>query len=150
MSKVLRQCLAKNTTEQNSAWYYSLHFFIFFQQQSTSKHSHFFHFLYHINNFFITIRIKYSLKYNFFFLIFFFTFLYKFFLLYITLSFFINFKINNLTTLFCTCLYQTRPKIFQVWCLHLFAEGKLLNQFTWFDRVTNNFLISKCSQCHLK
>jgi hypothetical protein len=71
MSKVLRQCLAKNTTEQDSAWYYSLHFFIFFQQQSTSKHSHFFHFLYHINNFFITIRIKYSLKYNFFFLIFF-------------------------------------------------------------------------------
>jgi len=61
--------------------------FIFSNNNQTSKNSNF---LYHINNFFITIQIKkFTTIQNFF------TFLYKFFLLYITSSFYTNFKTNN-------------------------------------------------------
>jgi hypothetical protein len=69
-------------------------FFILFLHFSTTINikifSFFFYFLYHINNFFITIQIKkLTTIQNLF------TFLYKFFLLYITSSLFTNFKINN-------------------------------------------------------
>jgi hypothetical protein len=103
-------------TVQDNAWHYSLHFFSLFHffQQLTSKHSHFFHFLYHINNFFITIQIKNSLKYNFFFI-----FLYKFLLLYITSSFLINFKINNSITYFC----QTTPLLSEI-CISISPPRK--------------------------
>jgi hypothetical protein len=60
-------CLLSLITVQDSAWHYSLHFFSlfhFFQQQFTSKHFHFFHFLYQINNFFFIIQIQNSLKYK--------------------------------------------------------------------------------------
>jgi hypothetical protein len=76
-------------------------FFIFSNNNSHQNILTFFHFLYHIIIFYYYLNKKFTKIQNFF------TFLYKFLLLYITSSFLINFKINNPTTLFCTCLCQT-------------------------------------------
>jgi len=86
--------LTNNIPLHNSGAHYShyfSHFFPFFNNNLHQNILTFFHFLYHINNFFIIIQIKkFTTIQNFF------TFLYKFFLLYIASSLFITFKINNL------------------------------------------------------